>query len=504
MSRPRRDIRRILVANRGEIACRIIQTVQEMGLTAVAVHSDVDAAALHVRRADLAHLLGPANPRESYLNIGKIIDAARATGADAIHPGYGFLSENPAFAEAIAAEGLILIGPSARAIREMGSKARSRELMEAAGVPVVPGFHGADQNDSTFRGEAEKIGWPVLIKAASGGGGKGMRIVREASEFGEALAGARREAEKAFGDGRLLLERYIERPRHIEFQVFGDEHGNLVHLFERECSIQRRHQKIIEESPAPGLGSELRGKMGDAAVAVARAVGYTNAGTVEFIVAPGGEFYFLEMNTRLQVEHPVTEATIGCDLVSWQIRIARGEALPRSQEEILPRGAAIEARLYAEDPDNGFLPSAGKILLYREPTGAGIRADSGIETGSTVPLEYDPILAKIVAWAESREEARQRLIRALDRMAVLGVRTNLPLLRSVADHSAFARGETHTHFLDDHSSNFIRGDRKIPWEAFAAAALANESLVSDSSTPRAGAALRRTDPWDGSTEGGRS
>src|SRR5215472_762129 len=380
---------KILIANRGEIACRGIRTARRMGIATVAVYSDADANALHVAMADEARHIGPPPARESYLNIAAIIDAARASGAEAIHPGYGFLSENADFAEACAKDGLVFIGPPVEAIRAMGSKAAAKALMEKNGVPVLPGYHGEAQDAVALAAEAERIGYPVLIKASAGGGGRGMRIVTRADEFARALVGAKREAAGAFGDDRVLLERYLERPRHIEVQVFGDAQGNIVHLWERDCSIQRRHQKIVEEAPAPGLGKRERKKLGEMAVAAARAVGYAGAGTVEFIATRDAkQFYFMEMNTRLQVEHPVTEAITGTDLVEWQLRVASGEKLPKAQKDLRIHGHAMEVRLYSEDPDNGFLPSIGTLERLRLPQ--DVRVDSGVREGDAVTPFYDP------------------------------------------------------------------------------------------------------------------
>src|SRR4051812_41752354 len=376
---------KILIANRGEIACRIIRTARRMGIASVAVYSEADTGALHVAMADEARLIGPPSPRQSYLDIEAVVAAASDSGAEAVHPGYGFLSENAEFAEACAAAGIVFIGPSPEAIRAMGSKAAAKALMEGHGVPVVPGYHGADQEDSHLLAEAERIGFPVMIKASAGGGGRGMRVVANAAEFARALDGARREAKGAFGDDTVLIERYLERPRHIEVQVFGDGHGNIVHLFERDCSIQRRHQKIVEEAPAPGLSAERRLYIGEAAVAAARAVSYVGAGTVEFIAEHDGErFYFMEMNTRLQVEHPVTEAVTGLDLVEWQFRVAAGEKLPLRQDQIKLSGHAIEVRLYAENPARGFLPATGVLRRLHLPAGEGIRVDTGVRSGDTV------------------------------------------------------------------------------------------------------------------------
>src|SRR5207302_384336 len=426
---------KILIANRGEIACRVTRTARRMGIATVAVYSDADANALHVAMADEARRIGPPPARESYLNIAAIIEATRRSGVEAIHPGYGFLSENADFAEACAKAGLVFIGPPAEAIRAMGSKAAAKALMEAHGVPVVPGYYGEAQDAASLAAEAERIGYPVLIKASAGGGGRGMRIVTRADEFARALVGAKREAAGAFGDDRIVLERYLERPRHIEVQVFGDAKGNIVHLWERDCSIQRRHQKIVEEAPAPGLGNRERNKLGEMAVAAARAVGYVGAGTVEFIAEHDGKnFYFMEMNTRLQVEHPVTEAITGTDLVEWQIRVATGEALPLRQDAIALNGHAIEVRLYAENPARGFLPATGTLHALNLPEGDGVRVDSAVRPGDAVTPFYDPMIAKIIAWGEDREAARTRLGRALSDTALLGVATNLGLLaRIVAD-----------------------------------------------------------------------
>src|SRR5712671_561341 len=448
---------KILIANRGEIACRVIRTARQMGIATVAVYSDADANALHVAMADEARRIGPPPARESYLNIAAIIEAARRSGAEAIHPGYGFLSENPDFAEACAKAGLVFIGPPAAAIRAMGSKAAAKALMEGHGVPVVPGYHGEAQDAASLAAEAERIGYPVLIKASAGGGGRGMRIVTRADEFARALVGAKREAAGAFGDDRILLERYLERPRHIEVQVFGDTQGNIVHLWERDCSIQRRHQKIVEEAPAPGLDKARREKLGEMAVAAARAVGYVGAGTVEFIAEDGAmkNFYFMEMNTRLQVEHPVTEAVTGLDLVEWQIRVAAGEPLPLCQPDLVLRGHAIEARLYAEDPERGFLPQTGTLHGLRFPPSRLARVDTGVRQGDTITPFYDPMIAKIIAWGEDRAAAVGRLRRALAETAVLGVKTNLEFLALVAEHPEFASGAVDTGFIERHRASLM-------------------------------------------------
>src|SRR6266568_3495031 len=433
---------KILIANRGEIACRIIRTARRMGIATVAVYSEADAGALHVAIADEARLIGPPPARESYLDIAAVIAAARDSGAAAVHPGYGFLSENAEFAEACAEAGLVFIGPPPEAIRAMGSKAAAKALMEAHGVPVVPGYHGAEQDDGRLVAEAERIGFPVMIKASAGGGGRGMRIVGAAGEFAAALDGARREAVGAFGDDRMLIERYLAAPRHIEVQVFGDTHGNAVHLFERDCSIQRRHQKIVEEAPAPGLDPARRAAMGKAALAAARAVGYVGAGTVEFIVPTDKQsrdaFYFMEMNTRIQVEHPVTEAVTGVDLVEWQLRIAAGEPLALRHKEIARSGHAIEVRLYAENPARDFLPAIGTVRALHLPEGEGVRVDSGVREGDRVSPFYDPMIAKLIAWGEDRATARARLLRALADTALFGVTTNLAFLARVVADPDFA------------------------------------------------------------------
>jgi 3-methylcrotonyl-CoA carboxylase alpha subunit len=442
-------IRRLLVANRGEIACRILRTCRRLGIETMAVHSSADARARHVREADTAVAIGGAAPGESYLAGGRIIEAALSAGVDAVHPGYGFLAENPEFARACVASGLLFVGPRAETIRRMGSKSEAKAIMEDAGVPVVPGYHGAAQDEDELAAQAERIGFPLLIKPSAGGGGKGMRAVRSAQEFGEALAAARREAKKAFGDDRVILERYIERPRHIEVQIFGDCHGNIVHLWERECSTQRRYQKIIEETPSPLLDEATRMRMAEAAMDAARAVAYLNAGTVEFIVSPEKEFWFMEMNTRLQVEHPVTEMITGIDLVEWQLRVATGEPLPLAQAEIPRRGHAIEARIYAEDPARNFLPSSGIIRRLRAPDRhPAIRLDSGVDEGDEVSPYYDPMLAKLIVHGVDRGECLRRFREALARTAIAGVATNLPLLRAMAAHPVFEAGEVDTAFLD--------------------------------------------------------
>lgn len=446
----------LLVANRGEIACRIMRTARALGIRTVAVHSEIDRNARHVLEADVAVNLGGAKPGDSYLRSDLVLAAAQSTGAQAIHPGYGFLSENAEFARACQAKGLIFIGPPATAIDAMGSKSAAKVLMEAAGVPLVPGYHGAEQSLDVFRTESARIGYPVLLKAVAGGGGKGMKVVDHEADLAEALASAQREAQAAFGDSRMLVERYLGRPRHIEIQVFADQHGNCIHLNERDCSIQRRHQKVIEEAPAPGLSAELRQAMGDAAVQAAQAIDYVGAGTVEFLLDEQSRFYFMEMNTRLQVEHPVTEAITGQDLVAWQLQIAQGAPLPLDQDAVPLRGHAIEARLYAEDPLQDFLPASGTLHLYREPQpGPGRRLDGGIAEGDEVSPFYDPMLAKVIAWGETREAARLKLAAMLRETAIAGVQTNLAFLGRIVEHPAFARAELDTGFIPRHADALL-------------------------------------------------
>jgi 3-methylcrotonyl-CoA carboxylase alpha subunit len=494
---------KILVANRGEIVVRIMAACQALGITAVAVYSEADRSALHVQMADEAYLIGPAPAAQSYLSIPDIIQAARRCGAEAIHPGYGFLSENAEFAEACAAAGIVFIGPSPEAIRLLGSKTAAKEIAQQAGVPTVPGYAGDDQSAERFLSEARQIGFPVMLKPTDGGGGKGMRALTSEEGFAEALAGAKREALGAFGSERMFLEKLIVEPRHVEFQMLADIHGHTIHLGERECSIQRRHQKIVEESPSVALTPELRAEMGAAAVRVAQAAGYVNAGTVEFLLDTDGRYYFLEMNTRLQVEHPVTESVTGLDLVKHQIRIAAGEPLRLNQEEITPRGHAIEMRLYAEDPAQGFLPSIGRIEVFELPRAPGVRLDSGVASGSDVTVHYDPMLAKLIVSGEDRPSALERLRYALDHWAVLGVETNLPLLRAIAAHSDFAAGLTFTDFLTRHDLRAALERPSLPTEALLAAAAlevaAPEYASRNDGPARAVNGNRPFNPW---TQGG--
>jgi 3-methylcrotonyl-CoA carboxylase alpha subunit len=442
---------KILIANRGEIACRVIRTAKRLGIRTVAVYSDADAGAMHVALADEAFHIGAAPAKESYLRPELILAVAQQSGAEAVHPGYGFLSENAAFAEACLAAGVTFIGPPIRAIEAMGSKSAAKRIMEGAGVPLVPGYHGENQDASFLATEAGKIGFPLLIKAAAGGGGKGMRVVTAADGFAEALAAARREALSSFGDDKVLLERYLTRPRHVEIQVFADNHGNIVHLFERDCSIQRRHQKVVEEAPAPGMTAALREQMGTAAVAAARAIGYAGAGTVEFLLDEDGSFYFMEMNTRLQVEHPVTEMITGQDLVEWQLRVAAGEPLPLEQDQLAISGHAFEARIYAEDPNRDFLPATGRLSHLRPPLESPhVRIDTGVGQGDLVSIHYDPMIAKLIVWDSSREAALRRLKVALAEYQVVGVTTNISFLGAVAANRAFAAGELDTGFIERH------------------------------------------------------
>jgi 3-methylcrotonyl-CoA carboxylase alpha subunit len=496
---------KILIANRGEIACRVARTARRLGIRTVAVHSEADARALHVEACDEAHLIGPAAARDSYLRIDRILDVAARTGAQAIHPGYGFLSENEDFAEACAAAGVVFIGPPAAAIRAMGSKSNSKALMAAAGVPLVPGYHGEDQDPALLAHEAGHIGFPVLIKASAGGGGKGMRVVRDAAGFAEALASAKREAASSFGDDRVLLERYLDRPRHVELQVFADAHGHCIHLFERDCSVQRRHQKVLEEAPAPGMTAQRRRQMGSAAVAAARAVDYVGAGTVEFIQDSAGEFFFMEMNTRLQVEHPVTEMITGLDLVEWQLRVAAGEPLPLSQEQVAIRGHAIEARVYAEDPARDFVPAIGRLVHLREPVTSGhVRVDTGVREGDEIGVHYDPMIAKLVCWDVDRDAALRRLRQALGEYQVAGLANNLQFLSAVVTHRAFAEahrepGLLDTGLIERHRSELFPEDTRADDAVLAVAALAELLCGATEAQARAAQSADPYSPWHGAS-----
>jgi len=484
---------RVLVANRGEIAVRVMRTCREMGIETVAVYSDADTRALHVTLADRAVRIGGAAPSESYLSHGALLDAARATGAQAIHPGYGFLSENAEFADACRDAGVVFIGPSSAAMAKVGSKTAARQLAEAAGVPVVPGAIPADQSDAAVAEAARRVGLPVLLKPSEGGGGIGMKAVHDAAELPAAIAQARREAEAAFGDGTLYVERLVARPRHVEFQILGDRHGSVIHLFERECSIQRRHQKVLEETPSTAVTPALRARMGAAAVALAQAAGYENAGTVEFLVEGSGDgaaFYFLEMNARLQVEHPITEAVTGVDLVRAQLGIAAGERLPWTQADLSQSGHAIEVRICAEDPGQNFLPQAGVLALYREPSMPRLRVDSGVSEGAEVSVHYDSLLAKLVARGETREAARLRARRALDQFPILGIRTNVPLLGRLLTHPRFIAGDLDTHFLATEAGSLLPAPPAPPPDVLAVA-----EALAHAPTAGPGAAPPGADPW---------
>jgi len=468
---------KVLIANRGEIAVRIAQTLQEMGMSAAGVYSDADREALHVSCLDEAFPLDGNTSSETYLRGDKILEIARRCGAAAIHPGYGFLSENAAFAQMCRDAGIVFIGPTPEAIRAMGDKILAKQTAVGVGVPVVPGWTGSLDGDlENARKEARRIGYPVLIKAAAGGGGKGMRLVHEEGDLTAAVEAAQRESAGAFGDSRVFIEKYIQRPRHVEIQIFGDHHGHVVHLNERECSIQRRHQKIVEESPSPVVTAALRAEMGEAAVRLASVIGYTNAGTVEFILDESGSFYFLEVNTRLQVEHPVTELITRQDLVAAQVRVAAGEPLPFRQEDLRPSGHALECRIYAEDASRGFVPSTGTIELLRLPAGCNIRVDSGVTTGSNVSVYYDPMLAKLIVWGHNREDSLRRMVWALERFVVLGVTTNIEFLRNLMLHPEFWSGRLHTHFLEEHRVS-ANDAEDVPNEAWIAAALASRLLA---------------------------
>lgn len=491
-------LKKILVANRGEIAVRVIRACREMGIATVAVYSEADRTSLHVQMVDEAVLLGPPPATESYLHLERIIQAAKQTGAEAIHPGYGFLAENSNFARRCEDEGLVFIGPNSRALALVGDKVRARQTMEAAGVPIIPGMKSIPTAFSEYQQAARALGYPVIVKASAGGGGKGMRVVHSEKDLEPAVEAGRREARSAFGDESVYLEKYLEEPRHIEFQVLADNHGRLVHLFERECSIQRRHQKLVEETPSPALDPELRARMGETAVKVMRAAGYNNAGTVEFLMDKNRDFYFLEVNARLQVEHPVTELVTGVDLVRQQIRLASGEPLGFSQEDLRQRGHAIEGRIYAEDAARGFLPSPGKIIFLKEPGGPGVRLDSGIYAGWDVPIDYDPILAKLIVWAESRPDACRRLAAALGDYVILGIQTTVPFLRDVVRHPAFQAGRTNTGFIGTHFDGWDGGAQDPEALTLALAAAAFDEL-DRSARPQAASSREAADdsssPW---------
>ncbi len=486
-------INKILIANRSEIACRIIKACKELGIRSVAVYSEIDENAKHVKLADEAVLIGPPPATSSYLNQEAIINAAVKTGCDAVHPGYGFLAENPDFNQKVRDAGLIFIGPSPEPMRLLGSKIESRKTMSARGVPLIPGMTMASKNIEDFEKAADEMGYPVLIKASAGGGGKGMRIVREKSALRESVEAAMRESLSAFGSDEIYLEKYIESPRHIEFQIAADGKGNFLHLFERECSIQRRHQKIIEESPSVALDPDLRKKMGETAVEVAKAANYDSVGTVEFLLDKDKNFYFLEVNARIQVEHPVTEAITGIDLVKLQIQIAEGKEIPFKQEDLRQNGHAIECRIYAEDPDNGFMPSSGEILFLKEPEGPGVRYDGGILQGSSVSIFYDPILAKLIAWGKDRPQAVERMLRALKEYEIGGIQTNIPFLIRVMENEKFKRGEYTTAFIEENMEQLKGEDEKLLMTAVISAALTAQN--SNHKTAKKENAQKIISPW---------
>jgi len=488
--------KKILIANRGEIACRVIKTARRMGIATVAVYSEADANARHVRLADEAVLIGPAAARESYLVADKILAAARQTGAEAVHPGYGFLSENADFAEACEGAGIAFIGPAASAIRAMGSKSAAKALMEKAAVPLTPGYHGDNQDAGFLAQQADRIVYPVLIKASSGGGGKGMRRVDNAADFEAALASCKREAINAFGDDHVLVEKYVLKPRHIEIQVFGDKHGNCVYLFERDCSVQRRHQKVLEEAPAPGMTPERRAAMGQAAVDAAKAVGYVGAGTVEFIANQDGSFYFMEMNTRLQVEHPVTEMITGLDLVEWQLRVASGERLPLTQEQLQVDGHALEARIYAEDPDKGFLPSTGRLLhLAPPPESDYVRVDAGVEQGDEITPHYDPMIAKLIVWGADRRQALARMRQALAQYRVVGVSNNVDFLARLVAVPSFANADLDTGLIEREHTSLFPPAGDVPADVWLVAALAELLSEKRLAEKKAARAVDPDSPW---------
>ncbi|XP_075058296.1 methylcrotonoyl-CoA carboxylase subunit alpha, mitochondrial [Mixophyes fleayi] len=468
----RSKIEKVLIANRGEIACRVMRTAKKMGVQSVAVYSEADRNSMHVSLADEAYLIGPAASQQSYLAMDKILHVAKTSGAQAVHPGYGFLSENTEFAELCKKENIIFIGPPSSAIRDMGIKSTSKSIMSAAGVPIIEGYHGEEQSDQHLKEEAGSIGYPVMIKAVRGGGGKGMRIARSEEEFVEQLESARREARKSFNDDVMLIEKFVDNPRHVEVQVFGDQHGNAVYLFERDCSVQRRHQKIIEEAPGPGISPEVRRKLGEAAVKAAKAVNYVGAGTVEFIMDAEHKFYFMEMNTRLQVEHPVTEMVTGTDLVEWQLRVAAGEMIPVTQDEITLNGHAFEARIYAEDPNNNFMPGAGPLLhLSTPPAEIYTRIETGVRQGDEVSVHYDPMIAKLVVWAKDRQAALTKLKYCLRQYNIVGLSTNIEFLLSLSGHPAFEAGDVHTNFIPQHYNELFPDKKGTSTEMLCQAAL---------------------------------
>jgi 3-methylcrotonyl-CoA carboxylase alpha subunit len=503
---------KILIANRGEIACRVAATARRMGIKTVAVYSEADANAKHVAVCDEAVLIGPAAAKESYLRGDKIIAVAKATGAQAIHPGYGFLSENAEFADACAEAGLVFIGPPASAMRAMGSKSAAKQLMEKANVPLVPGYHGEQQDADFLHAQADKIGYPVLLKASAGGGGKGMRVIENTAQFKDALASCKREAISSFGDDKVLAEKYLQRPRHIEIQVFADTLGNCIYLFERDCSVQRRHQKVLEEAPAPNMPAERRAAMGEAAVAAAKAVGYVGAGTVEFIANQDGSFYFMEMNTRLQVEHPVTEMITGTDLVEWQLRVAAGEPLPKKQSELAINGHAIEARIYAENPEKGFLPSIGTLRHLETPNAvafelggavdlpAGVRIDSGVRGGDAISPFYDPMIAKLIVWGADRKQALARMSQALSRYQIVGLATNIAFLKRLVEGQAFATADLDTGLIERNQDTLFPAAQAAPDAALALAAVSLIASEKISSAAQSGA--NAADPW-GQAQGWR-
>jgi 3-methylcrotonyl-CoA carboxylase alpha subunit len=487
---------KILIANRGEIACRIIKTCKRMAIRTVAVYSEADADAQHVQQADEAHLIGGPRPVDSYLKGDLIIEVAKKTGAQAIHPGYGFLSENEDFARAVEAAGLVFIGPTPEAIEKMGLKDQAKKIMQASGVPVVPGYHGENQDPAYLAMQAQAVGFPALIKAVAGGGGKGMRLVENAGQFSAQLEAAQREAKNAFGDDRVLIERFVKGPHHIEFQVFGDTHGNYVHLYERECSIQRRHQKILEETPSPFVDDAMRQKMGEAAVAAAAAIQYRGAGTIEFIAGEDRQFFFMEMNTRLQVEHPVTEMITGEDLVEWQLRVAAGEPLPLLQDEIETYGHAIEVRICAEDPANQFLPEIGKLERFVYPEVGeddDVRLDTGVQEGDEISVFYDPMIAKLIVWGEEREESIRRMQHALAETAVLGCKTNLGFLQRLLQHPAYAQGNTATSFIAEHSRELLPTAEAVPGDVLD---LAVAKIMVDEAEETAFHTNEANSPWN--------